>query len=234
MENANRGLFRPEPTEQGRSRLTMFGAVRFLPSPDAPPTLPRGRRLKTLLGVMVANETLARPLGRDAEDPRHARDIVNKTVSRLREGLGNADLILTDGETPRLNREVLDIDILEALQAVARARQALRRRALMKAMEEVCKALDLWNGEVPYPTLYDEFFESLREEFELAVRDAVLLLAQGLIDEGDYAGAQGLLRRLHVITPEDAEAGELLVRALEADGRKVEAMRARQPGLSPF
>lgn len=243
MENANRGLFRPEPTEQGRSRLTMFGAVRFLPSPDAPPTLPRGRRLKTLLGVMVANETLARPLGRDeflliasgnAEDPRHARDIVNKTVSRLREGLGNADLILTDGETPRLNREVLDIDILEALQAVARARQALRRRALMKAMEEVRKALDLWNGEVPYPTLYDEFFESLREEFELAVRDAVLLLAQGLIDEGDYAGAQGLLRRLHAITPEDAEAGELLVRALEADGRKVEAMRARQPGLSPF
>lgn len=243
IENANRRLFRPEQGEVGRARLTMFGAVHFIPSPDAPSITPRGRRLKTLLGVMAANETLARPLGRDeflliasgnADDPRHARDVVNKTVSRLREGLGNADLILTDGETPRLNREALDVDILEALQAVARAREALRRRALMKAMEEVRRALDLWNGEVPYPTLYDEFFESLREEFELAVRDAVLLLAQGLIDEGDHAGAEGLLRRLHEITPEDAEVGELLVRALEADGRKVEAMRARQPGLSPF
>lgn len=237
IEEVNRLLLYPRQSAEGHSHLSMFGTIRFAATPDAPPISPRGERLKTLLGVMVANEILARPLERDefltiasgnADDPRHARDIVNKTVSRLREGLGNPDVILTDGDTPRLNREIVVIDILEAVEAIARAREALRRRALMKAAQEMRNVLEIWGGEVPYPTLYDDFFESLREEFELAVRDAVLLLAQGLLDEGDSVGAEDLLRRLYAITPEDGEVGELLLIALEADGKKVDAVRVRQ------
>lgn len=237
IEEENKILLHPLRVSEGRARLSMFGAVRLVSSPEEETASPRGQRLKTLLGVMVANEILSRPLERDeflliasgnADDPKHARDIVNKTVSRLREGLGNPDIILTDGETPRLNREVVEIDILEAMESLARTRDALRRRALVKGVQEIRKVLDLWKGEVPYPTLYDEFFESLREEFELAVRDAVLLLAQGLLEEQDNGGAQDLLRRLYAITPEDEEVEELLVQALEAGGRKVEAMRVRQ------
>lgn len=233
---SNRTLLDSTHSTEGKGRLTMFGAIRCISSADES-VAPRGQRLKTLLGVMVANEILGRRLERDeflriasghTDDPRHARDIVNKTVSRLREGLGRADVILTDGDTPRLNRDVVDVDLIEAMESVGRVRESVRLGTLMKGRQEIRKVFELWKGEVPYPTLYDEFFETLREEFELAVRDAAILLALALNDAGDGAEAEEVLRRLYEAVPEDAEIGELLARSLEANGRKVEAMRMRR------
>ena len=201
-----------------------------------PPIRPRGERLRTLLGVMAANELLSRPLDREEflriasgqnEAARQARDVVNKTVSRLRESFGNSDFILTDEETPRLNRALVEVDILEVKQKLRSAEESLRRGNLARAVADIRSGLGLWGGAVPFPALYDEFFETLRDEFETEVRDLVLRTVEELIELEDFDGAEDLLRILVEYMPEDEEPVAMLITVLERSGKKTEAVRIR-------
>jgi DNA-binding SARP family transcriptional activator len=92
----------------------------------------------------------------------------------------------------------------------------------------VVEALDIVKTEVPFPTLYDDFFEAMRGDFEYQMREAVIEVGQGLLREGDAASAEEALRRGFDAMPEDEEITELLCRALELQGRRAEAGRVRQ------
>ena len=89
------------------------------------------------------------------------------------------------------------------------------------------RALEISRGEVPFPTLYDDFFEATREDFEDLLRSTTLRVARGLLREGDITSAEALLTRLYDIMPEDEEAGTLLQNALIALGRRAEAERVK-------
>ena len=89
------------------------------------------------------------------------------------------------------------------------------------------RALEIARGEVPFPALYDDFFEAAREDFEGLLRTTTLRVARGLVREGDATSAEGLLTRLHDIMPEDEEAGILLQNTLITLGRRAEAERVR-------
>lgn len=220
--------------ERSRIKLSMFGAIEIVTDPASDPQRPRGERLKTLLGVMVAGQLLGRPLDRDeflavasgqGVASRQARDVVNKTVSRLREFIGEKDAIRTDGAVPELDLEQMEVDLIDAHQALRRSSDALRSKSLLRAREEFERTLALWKGEVPFPALYSELFESLRDEFEAEVRSTGLQIARQITDLGDDEGVESLLRTLDAYIPEDEEVLQLRVASLKRTGRKSEAAR---------
>jgi hypothetical protein len=80
----------------------------------------------------------------------------------------------------------------------------------MRAFASLGRALDITAGEVPFPSLYDRFFEAVREDFEGRMRGALLDVAHGLLYEGDAASAGKILRRARASRLEDEEIRELL------------------------
>ena len=215
-------------------QISMLGTIRVaIPPEDFVPL--RGVRIRTLLGLMVADQMMDRPLsseeflrlaGGDDPDPEHARKKKNMGVVRLREIMGR-EAILTDQETPRLNQELVNVDLLRAGKLLQDARTAFMEGALVRALPLMQEILEIIGNEVAFPTLYDDFFEAVRGDFEYRLRGRVLDIARGLLKEGDGGRAEELLRRAFLVLPGDEEIGELLQETLTLSGNRVEAERVR-------
>jgi len=199
----------------------------------------RGVRIRTLLGLMVADQMIGRSLtprefvqlagGGEEEDPELARKKRNMGVVRLREIMG-ADAILTDEKTPRLNSDLVEVDLIRADDLIKRALAAAREGALVRSEPLLLEALELTRGEVPFPTLYESFFEAARDDFEFRLRSAVIDVAKGLMSEGDMVRAEGILRRGYEAIPDDEDLAALLKSVLIRQGNRVEAERIRMRG----
>jgi DNA-binding SARP family transcriptional activator len=160
------------------------------------------------------------------EDPERARKMVSMGILRLKEAVG-PELLDTEGDAPQLNMDVVKVDLLDAYRLLTEATRIARHGGLMRALPMVVEGLDIIKGEVPFPTLYDDFFEAMREDFEFHMREAVIEVGQGLLGEGDAASAEEALRRGFNAMPEDEEITELLCKALELQGKRAEAGRVR-------
>ena len=121
----------------------------------------------------------------------------------------------------------MEVDILRADSLLRRTLAALRERSLVRAYPLLREALELARGDVPFPSLYDPFFEAVREDFEFRLRSAILAVGRGLLAEGDAAAAETILRRGYMALPEDEEIGDFLREALIAQGKHVEAERLK-------
>jgi DNA-binding SARP family transcriptional activator len=214
----------------------MFGQIEGRP-PAGEPIPVRGGRLRTVLGLLVADRMLRKPLGHrefcyiaagsdDDLEPENARKTMNNAIFRLRELLGD-DVISTDGETPRLNPAAVEVDLLEAYDLLEHAERDARDDALMRAVPALRRALEISRGDVPFPSLYEDFFEALREDFENRLRSAVVDVTARLLRAGDAAGAEELLRPALEAIPEDEELSEMLREALSKLGRRAEAERLK-------
>ncbi len=148
------------------------------------------------------------------------------TIFRLREALG-AEAIITGGETPRLNHDLIDIDLIEAVTRIRGAAQASGSGALVRALPLLEEAIGILRGEVPFPGLYDPFFEGMREDLELELRTTIVDVATGLMREWDAASAESLLRYATSAMPGDSELIEMLHAALITLGRRADAERVR-------
>lgn len=234
----------PKGEEDHRLVVTMLGKIEVRPlDPNSPPVQPRGARQKAFLGTMVANELMGGRLERkefleaagieiDYDDPKLARDAVNSAIYRLRDLVGH-DGILTDRETPRLNLELLRVDLIEAESLLREAADALQRGRPARARDAAIRALELIRGEVPFPTLYDGLFEALRDDLENRLRSVVLQATTLALREGDAEGAESLVGRAWGMLPGDDEIGELYCRALEALDRRADAERVRRKMEAP-
>ena len=214
------------PERETRLRIGMFGTITCRRRGEEPVRL-RGGRNQALLGTLVADLLLREPMERidfialatgDESDPDRARRSMNVAVLRLREVLGK-EAILTDGETPRLNPEDVSVDLLDAYDFLRLSRKLLRRGELRPAREELAKTLNLWSGRVPFPGLYADLFEELREQFETGLRNTVVSVGEKLLEVEDNEAAEELLGKAFAILPEDEEIGELLKTALVRLGK---------------
>jgi hypothetical protein len=219
--------------ERKKVRVSMLGTIQVAPAEGGLAPL-RGVRIRTLLGLMVADQMIGASLtpqeflllaGED-DDPELARKKRNMGVVRLREIMG-PDTILTDGRTPRLNLDLVEVDLLRADELVKRSLAAAREGSWVRAQPLLLEALELSRGDVPFPTLYEGFFEAARDDFEFRVRSAVLDISRGLLREGDTGGAEEILRRAFAAMPDDEEIAELFRDALIARGNRVEAERIK-------
>jgi hypothetical protein len=215
-------------------RLSMLGVIEFK-HPDGEIERVRGARLRSVLGMMTANIMLSDPLSRnefcfvaagEKDDPDLARKTVNMAISSLRDDLGD-DAIITTGETPALNLERVKVDLIEASDMLDDAARSVRRGSIMRAYPDVMKAMEMALGKVPFPTLYDNLFEALREDFDSRMRKVTLDLGRRLDTEGDHKSAVILLRKYVAAIPDDEEVSELLAQSLDSSGQKAEAERIR-------
>lgn len=223
-----------EPGAGGRIRIRMIGTIAMAGADGEYQPL-RGSRIRTMLGLLVAARMLPEPLSNQEfcriaasgeMDIDLARKTMNMAVVRLRETIG-AEMVITGETTHELNLEHVQVDLLEAHALLAEAVEALRNRAPMRAHPALLKALELANGEVPFPGLYDDFFEALRSDFESLLRESIISLARFLLREHDPESAERLLRHGFQAMPEDEELAELLQQALTDLGRHVDARRIR-------
>lgn len=215
-------------------RISMLGTIRVaVPPEDYAPI--RGVRIRTLLGLMVADRMIAAPLspeeflalaGGEESDPEHARKKKNMAVVRLREIVGH-ETILTDGPTPQLNPDLVSVDLLEVDSLIRRAQEAVRQDALVRALPLIQEALNRYDGDVPFPTLYEDFFEAARGDFEYRLRQAVLETGRAMLAMGDAAGAEPFLRKAFELLPGDEDIAALLREVFESSGNRIEAERIR-------
>ncbi len=179
--------------------LSMIGTIELTREGEEAPIRPRGTRVRTLLGLLVADMMLEKPLSNlefyriasGEEDLDRARSIVHVGTYRLRELIGS-DMIRTDGPTPRLDPERVDVDLLRAHELLNQAAAAAREEIWLRAVPLLTRALDILGDDVIFPSLYDPFFEALRGDFDNRIRSVVAACARGLRREGDEAGAERL------------------------------------------
>lgn len=207
--------------ETEKTAITMFGAI-TIRRPGGETERIRGARNYLLLGLLVADRMLKKPLTRNAfvalasgvdDDPERGRRTMNMAVLRLREAAG-PDLILTDQETPRLNAPRITVDLIEARKGLNAADRLVRQQKLTQATAELREVFRLSGGDVPFPGLYEELFENLRSEFEEDLQRVTASLGRNLIAEADYETAEDILSRAIDIVPEGEELQGLLRRAL--------------------
>ncbi len=219
---------------EGGIRVSMLGTISVRQS-NGEVASPRGIRVKTLLGLMVADRILETPLSHrefcrlvtpEASEFEDARKSLNLAVHRLRESIGH-EAILTDRETPRLDPDLVEIDLVRVHDLLTQASRGVREGSYPRAFAALMEALERIGGDVPFPTLYDDFFEAARDDFESRLRSIVLLVARGLSREGDVAGAAQILNRAVISMPGDDEVSLALAEALTQLGRRTEAERIR-------
>lgn len=221
-------------TSSGRLKLSMLGTITAR-TPDGQMLRFQGARARMLLAMMVANQMLPDPLsstefGRLAagdDEIDRARDVVKTTVHRIREQTGR-DAILTEGQAPPgINREIMDVDLLEAHELLKRAGEALRRSSPMQAKVALMSALEITHGEVPFPSLYDDFIEAVRQDFENNLRTTTIAVVKALIREGGVDDAAEVLQPASNAMPGDEELSDLLQQTLLNRGRHAEASRVK-------
>ncbi|MBX7216225.1 MAG: AAA family ATPase [Candidatus Kapabacteria bacterium] len=201
-----------KPTQQGsRLAISMIDIITTQPPEQKEPARLRGGRNQALLGLLVAARMLRKPLDKLTfntlasgieGDPERARVTANVAVMRLREAIGR-DAVVTGPELPELNLEEVTVDLLEAWGMLKRAESSLRRGRLVAARESAIGAVRIAAGRVPFPALYDELFETLRDEFESRLRQTVLGTVAALRREGDAEGAASLMQEWTQRVPEE-------------------------------
>lgn len=213
-------------------RITMIGTI-TVAMPGAAPQRIRGTRIRSFLALLVADRMLRTPLSPrdfsrlaldDEQDATKARDTVNLSVHRLRDVLGREAIITGEG-TPRLNMEIVAVDMLEVFDQISRAALARREGSLMQAVDALREAMDAIGSDVPFPSLYTDFIEAARTDFECRLRDVLVSVASDLLQEREDETAASLLTAAIRSMPDDEDLSEMLREAYVRLGRRTDAIR---------
>lgn len=195
---------------------------------------PRQRRLllvRLLIedGRPVSQDTLCRDLW-PTDRPTGAASSVRAHISRLRAVLdpvrqGRSTMLVSGsaGYALKVPREARDTTLFE--ESVSRAREALRNRQLPAARQQIDVALGLWRGEALAEAGEHAFAIRERTRLDGALQDAKELQAAILVQQGETEPAIGVAEGLVLKAPLRETSWALLMRALYAAGRPVEALR---------
>uniref|UniRef100_A0AAU2A0A9 AAA family ATPase n=1 Tax=Streptomyces sp. NBC_00093 TaxID=2975649 RepID=A0AAU2A0A9_9ACTN len=180
-------------------------------------------------GRPVSQDTLLRDLW-PTDRPTGAASSVRAHISRLRAVLdpvrqGRSTMLVSGptGYALKVPREARDTTLFE--ESVSRAREALRNRQLPAARQEIDTALGLWRGEALAEACEHAFAMRERTRLDGALQDARELRATILVQQGETEQAIDVADSLVRRDPHRETSWALLMRALYAAGRPVEALR---------
>ncbi|MBU6534588.1 BTAD domain-containing putative transcriptional regulator [Streptomyces sp. NPDC057245] len=240
-----------DPTERCTTRYSLLGPVQAHRGERTLDLGPRQRRvlLTRLLiedGRPVPVNELCRSLWNDGP-PAGAMSSVRAHVSRLRSVLdparrGRSTVLVAGpvGYALKVPRDARDTTVFE--DSLHRVRGALKRGELLFAQRELDAALGLWRGEALGDAAEYPFAIRERERLNAVHQDAKELRAAILLYQGDLERAIEVAEELAQSAPLREASWALLMRALYAAGRSVEAlgrydrfrgMLARELGLDP-
>lgn len=229
-----------EGTKDSRHVLTVIGAI-TASAPSSRPGDPQqrfqGARVRRIIALIAANHLLLRPLslaefrhiatGMDPDSERTAA-YTRTLLWRVRSVIGS-DAIVADGDAPpRFDTEHVRVDLLEAAELLERCAAAVRGNRPLHARKALAEALAIIGEGPVYPTLFDEFFEAARLDFEIRLREGVRATVSLLRREGDLEEAERLLRPALSAMPGDDELLEELTEVLALLGRNAESVALRQ------
>lgn len=213
-------------------QLTVLGEITVQKAGEEPVPL-RGARNRTLLALLVAVQTMRRPPSTEEfyelasgvkGDVSYAQHMTRNAMSRLKGIIGQNSILRRSG-LPRLNMEIVQVDILEIQQKLQHAMKLLTEGGLFQAYDITKEVLLSIGTKVPYPTQYEQFFEIAREDFENSLRKVVLAVARLLMEEGDSDNAEKILQCGIEVLPQDEELIERLAEVLVTLNRSAEAER---------
>lgn len=222
----------PPATLQPKPSVNVIGAVAIAGEEGVPQTV-QGGRVRHTIALIAANQLMRTPLtlpefrelatGMDPDSDRIG-NYTRTLLWRIRSVIGQK-AIEVDGESaPRFAREHVYVDILETNELLGRCEEAIQARHPRTAKETLLQALDIVGEGPVYPSLYDEFFEAARSDFEFRLRECVLDTVELLHKENDQEEAERLLRKSLEFMPGDDELAEQLIRLLKRLGRNTEAV----------
>ena len=215
-------------------RFGVLGPVEVLHGNVSLDVGPRQRRLllvRLLIedGRPVSQDTLLRDLW-PTDRPTGAASSVRAHISRLRAALdpvrqGRSAMLVSGpaGYALKVPREARDTIRFE--ESVSRAREALRNRQLPAARQEIDAALALWRGDALAEATEHAFAIRERTRLDGAHQDAKELQTTILVQQGETEQAIDVARGLILKAPLRETSWALLMRALYAAGRPVEALR---------
>ena len=163
-----------------------------------------------------------------SDDPKGAANYVRIIVARLRKILGNEAIITERKHIPRLNLEIIRVDLIEAMQALKNCQNHIAFLQPRKALKEIEYTLRVVGHEPLYPTLYGSYFEVARLDFFQKLSQAVINVAQLLRRESDLESATKLLRQAYAQIPNTKMIARELIEILELTGRNVEALHIKK------
>ncbi|WP_210594194.1 BTAD domain-containing putative transcriptional regulator [Streptomyces sp. GESEQ-35] len=220
-------------TEQCTTRYRLLGPVQAQRGDCTLDLGPRQRKvlLTRLLiedGRPVPVNELCRSLWND-DQPSGAMSSVRAHISRLRSVLdpvrrGRSSVLVAEpaGYALKVSREARDSTTFE--DSLHRVRGALKRGELLFAQRELDAALGLWRGEALGDAAEHAFAMRERERLNAAHQDAKELQASILLHQGDLERAIEVAEGLALSAPLREASWALLMRALYAAGRSVEAL----------
>ena len=187
----------------------------------------QGGRTKKVLALLVAKALMESPISLqdfcriatdEEDDLDRARNMIYIAVHRLRQICGETAILKTT-PVPQLNVDAVEVDILLANGYLEAALSAIREGSLLRAVTLLRSALEIWHGETLFPGLYDEFFESARDEFEFKLSSAIVKIVKSLVAEGDHTQAKTVLDLAYPWLKEDEAIGELYNQTLSKSGK---------------
>ena len=197
--------------------ITMIGSIAVARDGGAPAKV-RGARVKTLLGVMTAVAMRGGRLEREEfeqiavgghDDPDRARRTMHQAVLRLRELIGH-EAVRSGEEGPRFDDDLVEVDLLRMERLIDEAARSERSEKVAGARTAMLEALRIHGGRLPFPDLFDLYFEEARERIEARLRRTALAVAERLRKEGDHAAAASLLEETLRCMPGDEEISALV------------------------
>nr|WP_040685411.1 BTAD domain-containing putative transcriptional regulator [Nocardiopsis baichengensis] len=190
-----------------------------------------GTRLRRLLAMLllapgrtVGTERLIDAIwGSDA--PTGAANALQALVSRLRKVLGDQAPVVGDASGYRLEVDPGQVDLWRFEELVRQGRRARAQGEAGAAAELLGRALELWRGD-PLPEFAEAGGEgeAVRLAEQLRAVQAEHLGAR--VEAGDHAAALPEIEALAAREPLREHPVELLMRALAASGRTVDALAA--------
>ena len=216
--------------------LTMIGSI-TVALPYEKPKQIFGNRVRQALGVIIANHLTGfsfsleqfRELSTDKESNEESANYARVLMSRLRDVLGSKEAVISNnGQAPQLNLDIVRVDLLDISTLLDESHEAIRLQQPRKAKQALLSALGILQGEPPFPTLYSNFFDALRLDLDLRLRQTLLETVRLLQHEGDIEESVDLLRQTLTYIPNDEEIAEMLAQLLEHIGRHTEAHTVRR------
>lgn len=224
----------PNPPHAHSMRFCVLGPVEVLHGDVCLEVGPPQRRLllvRLLIedGRPVSQDTILRDLW-PTDRPTGAASSVRAHISRLRAVLepvrqGRSTMLVSGpaGYALKVPREARSTTLFE--ESVSRAREALRNRQLPAARQEIDTALGLWRGNALAEAGEHAFAMRERTRLDGALQDATELRATILVQQGETEQAIDVADSLVRKDPHRETSWALLMRALYAAGRPVEALR---------
>lgn len=221
-------------SRDSRLHLRLLGNIEFQKTEGVYERF-HGPRIRRTVALIAANHLMRTPLSNiefrqiaTGMDPNSKKfhSYMRTIMWRVRSVLGQDALIVEADTPPRFNTEHIQVDILDAATHLEQCEEAVRKDQPRKAKDALMNALTIIGEGPAYPSLYDDFFEAARLDFEYQLREKILSVVALLLRLKDFGEAVRILRAAQTAMPAEEALTNKLKTTLQLVNKQNETEHA--------